>query len=97
MHPPLFSVFSAVSELFVTAGVFYVLWRNWNRQPFPLAMFLSVALFEAFVNVLYMANRTAQAASGAVTLPMGMKLAFAGHGLLSLGGYVTFVILAVLA
>jgi len=94
---PPFSIFSAVSELFVTAGVLYVILSNWNRRTFHLGVFLAVALFEAFVNVLYMANRSAQVATGAHPLSLGMKLFFAGHGLLSLIAYLVFVILGVLA
>ena len=98
MHIPPFSIFSAVSELFVTAGVIYVIRRNWTRKPFALAVFLTVALFEALVNVLYMANRSAQAAApGAETMPAMMKLGFALHGMLSLIAYLVFVILAVFA
>jgi uncharacterized membrane protein YozB (DUF420 family) len=98
MHIPPFSIFSAVSELFVTAGVAFVIRRNWTRRRFPLAVFLTVALFEALVNVLYMANRSAQAAApGAVALPPMMKLAFALHGMLSLIAYLVFVVLAVFA
>ena len=98
MHIPPFSIFSAVSELFVTAGVIYVIRWNWTRKPFALAVFLTVALFEALVNVLYMANRSAQAASaGAASMPPMMKLGFALHGMLSLLAYLVFVILAVFA
>jgi uncharacterized membrane protein YozB (DUF420 family) len=98
MHVPAFSVFSAVSELFVTAGVIFVIRRNWTRRPFPLGVFLTVALFEALVNVLYMANRSAQAAApGAPVMPVGMKIAFALHGMLSLLAYLVFVVLAVFA
>jgi hypothetical protein len=98
MHAPAFSVFSAVSELFVTAGVIFVIRRNWTRRPFPLGVFLAVALFEALVNVLYMANRAAQAATpGAPSMPTGMKIAFALHGMLSLVAYLVFVVLAVFA
>ncbi len=98
MHIPAFSIFSAVSELFVTAGVIYVIRRNWTRKPFALAVFLTVALFEALVNVLYMANRSAQAAApGAEAMPAMMKLGFALHGMLSLLAYLVFVILAVFA
>jgi hypothetical protein len=68
-----FSIFSAVSELFVTAGVLWIIRRNWTRQPFPLGLFLAVALFEALVNVLYMANRASQAAIGHEALSTGMK------------------------
>ena len=37
MAIPAFSLFSAISELFVTAAVFYVVYRNWTRRPFPRA------------------------------------------------------------
>src|SRR5262245_32667378 len=101
MHIPPFSIFSAVSELFVTAGVLYVIWRNWNRQGFPFALFLGVALFEALVNVLYMANRAASAAAAppgaAEALPTWMKLLYASHGLLSLVAFLVFVVLGTLA
>jgi hypothetical protein len=97
MHIPPFSIFSAVSELFVTAGVIYVIARNWKQRPFPLGLFLGVAVFEAFVNVLYMANRSARAASGADPISTGMKIAFAAHGMLSLLAYLVFVVLGVIA
>ena len=99
MHIPPFSIFSAVSELFVTAGVFYVVRRNWLRQPFPFALFLVVSLFEALVNVMYMANRASAAAAphAAELLSVGMKIAFAMHGLLSLAAYLVFVVLGTIA
>ena len=97
MSIPPFSLFSAVSELFVTAGVLWIIRRNWTRRPFPLGVFLAVALFEALVNVLYMANRAAQAATGAHVVAPGMKVFFAAHGLLSLLAYLVFVVLGVFA
>src|SRR4249920_1101887 len=99
MHIPPFSIFSAISELFVTAGVLYVIRRNWTRQAFPFALFLTVSLFEALVNVMHMANRSAAAtAPGAKeVLTTGMKIAYAGHGMLSLLVYLTFVVLGTLA
>ncbi|HEY2955409.1 MAG TPA: hypothetical protein VGK89_09210 [Candidatus Eisenbacteria bacterium] len=97
MRIPPFSIFSAVSELFVTAGVVYVLYRNWTKRRFPLGLFLAVAIFEAFVNVLYMATRTARAASGEDVIAPAMKIAFAAHGMLSLLAYLVFVVLGVIA
>jgi len=96
MHIPPFSLFSAVSELFVTAGVFWVIHRNWTRRPFPLPLFLAVALFEAFVNVMYMASRSSAAASDHSIAP-NLRIFFALHGMLSLLAYLVFVILGVLA
>ena len=97
MRIPPFSIFSAVSELFVTAGVVYVIYRNWTKRSFPLGLFLSVAVFEAFVNVLYMATKAARAAAGTEAIGTGMKIAFASHGLLSLLAYLVFVVLGVIA
>jgi hypothetical protein len=99
MHIPPFSMFSAVSELFVTAGVLFVVRRNWTRRPFPFVLFLVVSLFEAMVNVMYMANRSAAASAVAAGEPLstGMKIAFAAHGLLSLVAYLVFVVLGTLA
>lgn len=97
MSIPAFSVFSAVSELFVTAGVLYVVWANWNRRLFRGLLFLGLALFEALVNVLYMANRSASASTGSEPISTGMKIFYASHGMLSLLAYVAFVILGALA
>jgi hypothetical protein len=98
MSIPPFSMFSAISELAVTAGVFTIIRRNWTRRLFPLALFLAVALFEALVNVLYMANRAAQAASGSgATISVPVRIGFAAHGMLSLAAYIWFVILGVFA
>lgn len=94
---PPFSLFSAISEVFVTAGVLYLVRRNWTRRPFSLPLLLGLALFEALVNVVYMANRASRAAAGHDTLSTGMKIFFAAHGMLSLLAYLAFVILAVFA
>jgi hypothetical protein len=101
-HIPAFSLFSAISELFVTAGVLYVVRTNWTRKPFPFAVFLGVALFEATVNVMYMANRAAEAsapgaAAAAAAMAPWMKIGFALHGILSLVAYLVFVVLGVFA
>jgi len=102
MRIPAFSLFSAISELLVTAGVLFVVRRNWTRRLFPFGVFLSVALFEGLVNVMYMAHRASEAASApghaaASTLSTGMKIAFAAHGLLSLLAYLVFVVLGTFA
>ena len=59
-----------------------------------------MALFEGMVNVMYMAMRASEASAPhavASTLPTGMKIAFAAHGLLSLFAYLVFVVLGVFA
>ncbi len=97
MQIPPFSLFSAISELGVTAAVLWIIRRNWTGRRFSLGLFLGVVLFEALVNVLYMANRAAQAATGAEAVSRGMRLFYAGHGILSLATFAGFVVLALLA
>lgn len=97
MSIPPFSIFSAISELFVTAGVLWIVRRNWTRRSFPLPLLIGVALFEALVNVAYMANRAAHAATGQDPIGPGMKLFYAGHGILSLFAFIGFVVVAIVA
>ncbi|MGH7730429.1 MAG: hypothetical protein ACRENJ_04180 [Candidatus Eiseniibacteriota bacterium] len=97
MTVPPFSIFSAISELAVTAGVFYMVRLNWTRRRFPLPLFLGIALFEALVNVVYMAGRASRAATGIDAISPAMKAFFAAHGLLSLLAFLAFVVLAVFA
>jgi uncharacterized membrane protein YozB (DUF420 family) len=97
MAIPPFSIFSAISELFVTAGVLWIVRRNWQRRTFPLTLFLAVVLFEALVNVLYMAGRASAAAAGHDAVSTGMKVFYAAHGILSLAAFIAFVVLGVLA
>ena len=99
MSIPAFSIFSAISELFVTAGVLYIISRNWKRLRFAFPVFLAVVLFEAFVNVLYMSQRASQAAAGAPGHEMSstMRLFFALHGMISLLAFIVFVVLGVFA
>jgi hypothetical protein len=97
MNAPAFSIFSAVSELFVTAGVMYVIARNGTRRRFPFGLFLAVVLFEGLVNVLYMSQRASMASSGATPIPSGLRLFYALHGVGSLFAYIVFVVLGVFA
>lgn len=92
MDIPAFSIFSAISEIFVTIGVLYAIITTLQGKPFPKVLLGCVILFEFCVNVTYMASMAAKADRGA-ELSQGMKLFFAGHGTLSL---LMFLALAVL-
>ncbi len=80
---PTFSIFSAISEVFVTIGVLYAITTTLRNRPFPKALLGGVLIFELCVNVVYMATR-ASAADKGHELSAGMKLFFAAHGTLSL-------------
>lgn len=92
MDIPPFSIFSAISEIFVTIGVLYSLWITMRGQPMPKVLLGGVIAFEFCVNVVYMAMMAARADKSS-DLSTGMKLFFAGHGTLSL---LMFLVLAVL-
>lgn len=92
MNAPAFSIFSAVSEIFVTIGVLYAIIRAVKGEGLPKWLMGGVLLFELCVNVVYMAGRAAHA-DKSTELTTGMKLFYALHGTLSLVMFVTLVVL----
>ena len=88
---PTFSIFSAISEVFVTIAVLYSIFQTLSGRPLPKALLGIVLVFELCVNVVYMATRASQA-DQSNELSTGMKIFFAGHGTLSL---IMFLVLAV--
>lgn len=91
-----FSTFTAISELFVTTAVLYVVYTNWKQRPFPTALAFGVAGFEFLVNMLYMVARMQQAPAS-TELSKGMIALFAIHGSLSLLIFIAYVTLVSLA
>jgi hypothetical protein len=94
---PAYSIFSAASELLVTAAVFYVLWRAYARGDFRRGLLAVVLCFEALVNISYMAYRLAVPARAAVALPDWLTATAALHGLLSLAMFLALLFFAALA
>ncbi|MBK6683018.1 MAG: hypothetical protein IPG45_00970 [Deltaproteobacteria bacterium] len=88
MNIPTFSIFSAISEVFVTIGVLYAIITTLRGKPFPKVALGIVLAFELCVNVVYMAGRASQADKSA-EISHGMKLFYAFHGTLSLLMFVT--------
>ena len=93
---PAFSIFSAISEVFVTIAVLYSIISTMRGGKFPTVLLGIVLTFELCVNVVYMAGR-AGAADTDHTLTTAMKLFFAGHGILSLGMFIGLAVLYVLS
>lgn len=83
MEIPAFSIFSAISELAVTAVVLYVIVGNLRGRPFNWKLLGAVLIFEVCVNVIYMIKR-ASAADVDAQLHGMLKGLFAVHGILSL-------------
>lgn len=96
MDAPTFSTFSAISELFVTAGVIYVILRNYQGKGLAIGLAFAIIVFEFSVNMSYMITRLqAESSSGEATGPMALFAA--GHGLLSLIVFIALVVLVLLA
>ncbi len=95
MSAPAFSTFAAISEVFVTAGVFYVVFTNLNGRGFKWKLATTVILFEFFVNMLYMIFRMQQHTTSS-SLPARLVALAAGHGILSLLVFILFVVFSFL-
>lgn len=96
MSVPAFSIFSAISEVFVTIAVLYAVLSNLYGKPLRWPLLGAVIAFELCVNVVYMAGKAADADADS-TLSTGMKLFFAGHGILSLAMFLGLAVLFILA
>lgn len=95
MEAPSFSTFSAISEIFVTAAVLYVVLTNFKGKGFPAKTALGVIVFEFSVNMLYMITRMDDHSSSDLS---GIMIAFAAiHGSLSLLIFIMFTVYAFLA
>lgn len=91
-----FSTFSAISELFVTAAVLYVVIGNFRGKPFPVALAFGTAIFEFCVNMFYMIARMNHVGAKP-ELSKTMYALAAIHGSLSLFVFIAYVTLAALA
>lgn len=100
MNAPAFSTFSAVAELFVTAGVFYIVLHNRAQKGFAWALATALIVFEFSVNMMYMIFRMREVSGGdeaAHTVGSQMALFMAGHGMLSLLVFMLLVVYSYLA
>ncbi|MCB0318332.1 MAG: hypothetical protein KDD56_06210 [Bdellovibrionales bacterium] len=96
MEAPSFSTFSAVSEIFVTIAVLYVVLTNFRGKGFPKKIALAVIIFEFGVNMAYMMSRMGDHADVS-TMSKGMIAFAAIHGSLSLLVFIGFVVYAFIA
>lgn len=94
---PAFSTFSAISELFVTAAVFYFFSMALRRNDFRWALIGITIAFETLFNITYMASRLGQSAQANLPQPAWVVALLAGHGTLSLAmflGLIAFILIA---
>jgi hypothetical protein len=94
---PPYSIFSATSELLVTAAVLYVVRRAYLHGDFRRGLLVVVLAFEALVNISYMAYRIAIPTEGLADAPGWLTSTAALHGILSLGMFLFLLFLAAMA
>jgi hypothetical protein len=97
---PTFSTFSAIAEIFVTAGVLYVVLSNYRGKGFAAKVATGVIIFEFSVNMMYMIFRMREVSAAGSDHAAGGSpygLFMAAHGALSLLVFVLFVVFAYLA
>lgn len=100
MNAPAFSTFSALAELFVTIGVFYIVLHNRSRKGFAWLLATMLIIFEFSVNMMYMIFRMRETSGGAEsvsTVEPQMAVFMAGHGMLSLLVFMLLVVYSYLA
>ena len=96
MTPPAFSIFAALSELVVTAIVYYTIVSHLRGKPFRFKLLGFAILFEAVVNVSYMVTRFVGTESP-VHLSAQIKLFATVHGTFSMLVFIWLIILFFLA
>ncbi len=99
MNAPAFSTFSAIAELFVTAGVFYIVLHNYAQKGFAWRLAAGLVIFEFSVNMMYMIFRMREVSAGheAAGAPHPLAPFMAAHGILSLLVFLLLVVYSYLA
>lgn len=96
MATPLFSTLSAVTELFVTAGVYWFIFQAMRHDRFHQGLITFALTYEVLVNIAYMTFRLLVPAEGS-DVSGGMAALYAFHGILSLVMFISLVAFVVTA
>lgn len=91
MNAPLWSTVTLATELFVTASVYFIVWRAYRTGVFPRMFAFGVLAYEAVFNVSYMFSREVAEQSAAVYDPYETALAIF-HGIFSLLMFVALIV-----
>ncbi len=88
---PAFSIFSAVSELFVTTAVLYAIISNMRGNKFNWKLMGAVLVFETCFNIVYMVKQAAKEdVHTDITGPLKAMLAV--HGIMALVMFVALLV-----
>ena len=96
MNIPLWSVATLLTELVVTASVYFIIWKGYRTGIFLRLFAFGILTYEALFNVSYMFSRVS-GVQGAVTYsPFEIALAIF-HGIFSIIMFVTLIAFFLLA
>ena len=90
MHIPVWSIITLVTEVLVTASVYFIIWKAYRTGFFLRGAAFAVLAYEVLFNITYMLSREIQGASDEVFSPYETALAIF-HGTFSLVMFITLV------
>jgi len=99
MHAPFFSIVSLITELFVTASVFYIIYRAYHEGVFMRGFAYCVLGYEAIFNITYMFSRVIRHVpehASAQHSPFHIGLAIF-HGIFSLVMFIALIVFFLMA
>ena len=90
MNIPLWSVVTLCTELFVTASVYFIIWKAYTTNIFLRPFAFGVLAYEALFNITYMFSRVTGVAGAVTYSPFEIGLAIF-HGVFSIVMFVALV------
>jgi hypothetical protein len=96
MHIPILSAVTLIAELFVTASVYFIIWKAYRAGVFLRWFAFGILAYETLFNITYMFSRELKGESAGPLNPYETILG-AFHGIFSLIMFVALVIFFVMA
>ena len=96
MHIPIWSIVTLLTELIVTASVYFIIWKAYTTGIFLRYFAFAVLGYEALFNITYMSTRAASGQGNTVYSPYETMLAIF-HGTFSLLMFAALVAFFMLA
>lgn len=97
MHGPLFSTITLITELLVSAVVYYTLYKGYKHNKFRTKLAFTALIYETLFNISYMFSRVPSHAKAAKATPVTIIFLAIIHGVLSLIMFVALVVFFIVA
>lgn len=99
MTIPIFSIITLITELFITASVFYIVWKGRTQGVFYKKLTYTVLSYEALFNITYMVHQAMERAPEHIPTSHGPYVTLFGifHGIFSLLMFVALIVFMITA